>query len=69
LRVLAAARASEKYRFTGIARTVLQTPNAALIAGLLAGSIRHRTKPIIWHRDTDSPDHLDCDNDKHNRWP
>ena len=39
LRVVAIARASEKYRVTGIARTVLQTPNAALIAALLVGSI------------------------------
>jgi hypothetical protein len=39
LRVLSSARASEKYRVTGIARTVLQTPNAALIAALLVSSI------------------------------
>jgi len=39
LRVLGSARASEKYRVTGITRTVLQTPNAVLIAALLVGSI------------------------------
>jgi hypothetical protein len=39
LRVRASARASDGYRVTGIARTVVQTPNAALIAALLIGSI------------------------------
>jgi len=59
LRVLSSARASEKYRVTGIARTVLQTANAALIAALLVGSIVIGTKTISCHRDTDSTVRLD----------
>jgi len=39
LRVPASARTSEKYRVTGMARTVLQTSNTALIAALVAGSV------------------------------
>ena len=39
LRVPASAGTSEKYRFTGIARTVLQTPNTAVIAALVASSV------------------------------
>jgi hypothetical protein len=39
LRVPASAAAWEKYRVTGIARTLLQTSNTALIAALVAGSV------------------------------
>lgn len=39
LRVPASARTSKKYRVIGIARTVLQTSDTALIAALVAGSV------------------------------